>query len=97
MPLPTEAPASIMTMVRLTGSPGAVQACVAAAGAISMVGIPMPPPPNMNAGYIAAIRVVPGMVAQAFLIVLAATFLAALLPARRAARLPVVVALRENL
>ncbi len=64
--------------------------------AISAVGIPMPPPPNANLGYTAYIRVVPGVLLAAFAVGVAATFLAALLPAFRVARTPVVDALRQN-
>ena len=53
---------------------------------ISSIGIPMPPPPNANLGYTAHIRVVPSIVLMAFGMRVSATFLAALVPARRAAR-----------
>jgi putative ABC transport system permease protein len=65
--------------------------------AISAVGIPMPPPPNANSGYDAYIRIVPDVLASAFLIGVVATTLAALLPAARATRTPVVDALRANI
>ncbi len=67
------------------------------AWAISKVGIPMPPPPNSDLGYVARIRVVPGVVVMAFMVGWVATVLAALLPARNASRLPVVEALRANI
>lgn len=60
----------------------------------SAIGIPMPPPPNANTGYVAQIRIVPTELALAFLTAVAATGIACLLPARRAARIPVVEALR---
>jgi putative ABC transport system permease protein len=66
------------------------------AGVISAVGIPMPPPPNANVGYVAQIRVVPSAVAGACAIGFAATVLASILPAVRVARLPVAEALRHN-
>lgn len=66
------------------------------AGAISAIGIPMPPPPNSNVGYLARIRVEPSVIAGAFAIGLLATALAAILPAARAARTSVVDALRQN-
>ena len=56
----------------------------------------MPPPPNSDAGYTAYIRIVPEIVVRASLAGFLATALAALLPARRASRLPVVDALRQN-
>lgn len=67
---------------------------VALALILSAIGIPMPPPPNANTGYVAQIRVVPIELALAFLTAIAATVIACLLPARRAARIPVVDALR---
>ena len=56
----------------------------------------MPPPPNSNAGYTAAIRITLADLGMGFLIGVAATVLAALLPARRIAHVPVVEALRQN-
>lgn len=64
---------------------------------ISAIGIPMPPPPGSSIGYIAYIRLAPwALVAAAFIGMLAAT-VAAVLPGRRASRLPVVDALRHNI
>lgn len=56
----------------------------------------MPPPPNANIGYTAYIRLVPLDVVTAGGIGFAATWLAAVLPARRASRMPVVEALRQG-
>jgi putative ABC transport system permease protein len=67
------------------------------AGAISGIGIPMPPPPGSNIGYTAHIRVVPWVLVVAAVIGMLAATAAAVLPARRAARLPVVDALRHNI
>ena len=78
------------------GALGGVLFGVFLAWAISLVGIPMPPPPNANSGYTALIRIVPGVVGMAALVGLVATVLAGVLPARRVARLPVVEALRHN-
>ena len=64
--------------------------------AISAIGIPMPPPPNANLGYTAFIRVVPSLLAMSFAVGLAATTLAALLPAYRVSRTSLVDALRSN-
>ena len=63
---------------------------------LSAIGIPMPPPPNSNSGYIATIRVDPLTVASAIVIGFIATVIAALLPARRVSRIPIVDALRQN-
>lgn len=67
------------------------------AAAISGVGITMPPPPGSNAEYTASIRLVPWVMGVALLIGALASALAAVLPGRRAARLPVVDALRQNI
>lgn len=74
---------------------GMLLGCVAA-WVISAIGIPMPPPPNTNLGYTAYIRVVPLEVLTAGGIGFVATCLAAVLPARRASRMPVVNALRQG-
>ncbi|MFO7188289.1 MAG: FtsX-like permease family protein [Pseudomonadota bacterium] len=63
---------------------------------ISTVGIPMPPPPNSNAGYTAYIRLVPDVIAGAGLVGMLAALFASLLPAWRVARTPIVDALRQN-
>lgn len=89
----------IMTESLLLGLFGAglgmALGCLAAWG-ISAIGIPMPPPPNANLGYTAYIRLVPGEVLTAGAIGLLATCLAALMPARRVARMPVLDALRQG-
>lgn len=69
--------------------------CLAALG-ISAIGIPMPPPPNANLGYTALIRIVPATVFTAGAIGFTATVLATIMPARRAAQLDVVDALRHG-
>lgn len=66
------------------------------AWSISAIGIPMPALPNSEMGYTAAIQVNPTLAITAMVIGGGATLLAALLPARRAARLQVAAALREN-
>ena len=68
----------------------------AAAWTISAIGIPMPPPPNANVGYTAFIRLVPVEVLSAGAVGFVATCLAAVLPARRVSRMPVVDALRKG-
>jgi putative ABC transport system permease protein len=67
----------------------------AAAWLISTLGIPMPPPPNSNLEFTAAIRLGLPVIATGFLIGLFATVLASVGPALRVARLPVVQALRQ--
>jgi len=84
------------TLQGLIGSAAGVILGASLALIISIVGIPMPPAPNMNSGYTAFIRLTPGVVLGAFCIGVVATILAALLPARRVSRIPVLDALREN-
>lgn len=67
------------------------------ASVVSAIGIPMPPPPNSNVGYLAAVRLVSLDVLSAAGIGLVATCLAGVVPARRASRWPVVDALRQGI
>ena len=69
---------------------------VALAAMISAIGIPMPPPPNSESGFTAAVRIVPMILAAAFAMGILASIAAALLPARHLARIPVVEALRRG-
>lgn len=64
--------------------------------AISTTGIPMPPPPNSDLGYTAHILLVPSVILGAFAVGFIATIVAALLPASRVRKIPVVDALRQN-
>ena len=64
---------------------------------ISAIGIPMPPPPNANVGYMAHIQIVASSLLVAFAIGFSATVAASILPARRVVRTPVVDALRQNI
>ena len=66
------------------------------AAIISSLGIPMPPPPNSEIGYTAVIRATPVDMGIGFTIGIVATVLAAILPAWRVARMPIVDALRQN-
>lgn len=80
---------------------GALGACIGVAAGVvialaaSAIGIPMPPPPNSDLGYTAEIRLVPSVIVGAFLIGIASTAVAGILPALRITRLPVVDALRH--
>lgn len=65
--------------------------------AISAIGIPMPPPPNADIGYIAHIQIVPSVLLLALGTGFTATVLAAILPARHVSHIPVVEALRQNI
>jgi putative ABC transport system permease protein len=63
---------------------------------ISAIGIPMPPPPNANIGYVAHIRLSSPDILMAFSVGFGATVLAALVPAWRVSKIPVVDALMQN-
>jgi putative ABC transport system permease protein len=88
-----------MLEMSLMGAVGAILGVVAGAGiamVVSAYGIPMPPPPNSETGFTAAIRIVPLVVVAAFLLGLFASIGAAMLPARRLARVSIVEALRRG-
>lgn len=74
---------------------GMIIGCLAALG-ISAIGIPMPPPPNANLGYTALIRLDAMSVLVAGAIGFIACVLAAIFPARRAAKADIVEALRHG-
>lgn len=89
----------IMLESLLLGVLGAIVGVIFGSGAallISAVGIPMPPPPNANLGYTAIIRLVPHEIFVAGCIGFLATCLATIHPARRAAKMDVVDALRQG-
>lgn len=85
------------SIIGLTGATVGVVLGTGLALAISAIGIPMPPPPNSDLAYTAHILVVPSVVASAFIVGLIATVAAALLPANRVSRIPVVDALRQSI
>lgn len=85
------------TLLGLLGSLLGIGVGIALASAISGIGIAMPPPPGSNVGYTATIRLVPWVLALAAFTGALAAIVAAVLPARRASRLPVVNALRHNI
>jgi putative ABC transport system permease protein len=88
-----------MLETALLGALGAtlgVAAGAILASIISAVGIPMPPPPNSESGFVASIRIVPAVLAVALALGFLATVVAALLPARRIAGIAVVDALRHG-
>ena len=82
-------------LLGLAGAALGVLVGVVAAVLISAIGISMPPPPNSEAGFTAAIRLVPPVIAASFGMGVVGAVVAALLPARKAARIPLVEALRE--
>ena len=82
----------------IMGAAGALLGVIVGVGiaaGVSHLGIPMPPPPNSESGFTAAVRIVPSVVTMAFILGLVAAGLASLLPARKLARIPVVEALRR--
>jgi putative ABC transport system permease protein len=79
----------------LIGSALGILIGVVLAGMISFAGIPMPPPPNAELGYIAQIRIVPGIVAGAAAIGILASTFAAVLPGIRLSRMSITDALRQ--
>lgn len=81
----------------LLGSLVGMLAGMAVALAISSIGIPMPPPPNSNIGYIAQIQLDPSSIATAGTIGFFACVLAAIIPALRASRLDIGEALRSGI
>lgn len=83
--------------IGLMGATAGVALGIALALAISAVGIPMPPPPNSDLPYTAHVLVVPGVVAGSFAVGFIATVIAAIVPALRVRRIPVVDALRQNI
>jgi len=85
------------TLLGLLGGLLGVITGFALAALISRIGLPMPPPPGSNTGYTAIIRMVPWVFATAAITGVLAASVAAILPGRRAARLPVVEALRHNI
>jgi putative ABC transport system permease protein len=63
---------------------------------ISLIGIPMPPPPGMARGYIGQILISPALAGEAIVLALLTTLLASLMPAWKASRMNIVDALRHN-
>lgn len=80
----------------LIGAVLGAYAGILAGVAVSAVGIPMPPPPNSNLGYVARIELKPSALAAATSIGLLATILGSIAPAIRVARVALVDSLRRN-
>lgn len=84
------------SMLALLGASLGLALGIALAMIISGIGIPMPPPPNADLSYDAYIRIVPEVLLESWLIGLGATLLAALYPAWRFTRIPIIDALRTR-
>ena len=69
---------------------------VVAALALSAVGIPMPPAPGMDTGFVAEIRLTLPLLLTTLALAAGTTVVAGLYPAWKASRLPIVDALRHN-
>ena len=83
-------------LVGMIGALLGLAAGVLAAWGITALEIAMPPLPNANTGYVMSIRLAPAAVATAVAVGFGATVLAAILPAARVARSPIVESLRQN-
>jgi putative ABC transport system permease protein len=83
-------------VIGLSGAALGLLIGIAAAAAISAVGIPMPPPPGMARGYVGEILLTPALAAEATVLVILSAIAAAVLPAWRASRMNVVDAIRQG-
>lgn len=63
---------------------------------ISVIGIPMPPPPGMARGYIGGILVTSDIALKALVLAVSTTLVASIYPAWRASQMQIVDALRHN-
>lgn len=84
-------------LLGLIGGAAGVLAGYGLAELISFIGIPMTPPPGMEEGFTAEIRITLPVLANAFAIAFVTTALAGLYPAWKASRLDIVNALRHNI
>ena len=68
----------------------------ALAYAISLVGIPMPPPPGATVGWTASIQIVPHILATSFFLAVFSSLISSFFPASKASRMIVAEALRHS-
>jgi putative ABC transport system permease protein len=80
----------------LLGAVVGVALGVVLAVVLSAIGIPMPPPPGMSHGFVGGVSLNAPLLLDAFALAVVTTLLAAIYPARKASRLPIVDALRHN-
>lgn len=83
------------TLIGLIAVAAAVVISLVSAAVLSYVGIPMPPPPNSEAGYLARIAITPAVMLGAAAVGVLSATLAGVIPALRAASMPVVDGLRH--
>ena len=83
-------------LLGLFGSSAGLLAGYLLAQLITLIGIPMPPGPGMDHGYIAGITITAPLAIEAFVISFCATLCASAYPAWRASRIAIVDALRHN-
>lgn len=67
------------------------------AAGLSKVGIPMPPPPNADIGYVARIQLIPMGIAIAAAVGIASPLFATLVPAMRVSRMALALGLRRGI
>jgi putative ABC transport system permease protein len=84
-------------LLGLVGAVSGMLVGVALAVGISLIGIPMPPPPNADLGYTARIQLVPSIICAAFFVGFVATTFAGIFASLRVAKIPVVNALRHGI
>jgi putative ABC transport system permease protein len=82
-------------IIGILGGIAGTVAGIALAQLVARIGIPMPPAPGMDEGFLAYVRVTPQIAASGFLIAVSSAVLASLYPAWKASRLEIVDALRR--
>jgi putative ABC transport system permease protein len=90
--------ALLMTEALLTGLLGGALGLVLGiviAKAATSIGIPFPSPPGSTRPFLGGVDLVPGIMIFAFLLSVAATFVAAIVPAWRVVRRPIAETLRH--
>lgn len=84
-------------LVGVVGTALGVTLGVAAGAALSELGIPMPPPPNADIGYVAKIQLIPAGIVIAAAIGMTSALFATLVPAARVSRMALALGLRRGI
>jgi len=84
------------TLLGVLGASGGLAIGALLAVVFSAIGIPMPPPPGMSHGFTGGVLLTAPLALGAFAIAVGTTVVASIYPARKAARLPIVDALRHS-